>query len=389
MTASERSYLDHNATVPLRSEVAEAMLRAGALCGNPSSVHAEGRAARAAIETARAQVAGLVGADPRHLFFTSGGTEAANTVLSPGIARDGVAPRRLLFGATEHACIRQGHGFAADAAEAAPVDHDGIVDLDWLAGRLAREEPGSCLVSVHAANNETGIVQPLAAVSALAGRHRALVHSDAVQAAGRIPLDMHAVGVDALTFSAHKLGGPKGVGAAALGPRVELGPRLVRGGGQERGQRAGTENVAAIVGFGVACEIAARERATETVRLLALRNRFEAAIARIAPEAIVLGARAERLPNTIAFAVPGLRAETAIIAFDLAGIAVSSGSACSSGKVARSHVLDAMGVPSDLAEGAIRLSLGWNSAEADLLRFRDAFERIVSTLYIRRRAEAA
>lgn len=388
MDAPQRSYLDHNATVPLRPEIAEAMARAGSLLGNPSSVHAEGRLARAAIETARAQVARLVGAEARDVFFTSGGTEAANTVLSPGIRRGMIAPTMLLVGATEHACVGQGHRFGAEAAGTIPVDMDGTVDLGWLAQRLSDEEPGSFLLSVQAANNETGTLQPIAAIAALARDGHALLHSDAVQAAGRVPVDLRALGVDALTLSGHKLGGPKGVGAVALAPGVEV-PRLVRGGGQERNQRAGTENVAGIVGFGIAAEIALRELDAEAARLRALREKFEATIRRAAPDVVLFGTGAERLPNTISFAVPGIRAETAVIALDLDGVAVSSGAACSSGKVARSHVLDAMGVPPDLAEGAIRVSLGWTSSEADLLRFGDAFERVAATLYMRRRANAA
>lgn len=388
MDASDRSYLDHNAAVPMRGEVAEAMLRAASIGGNPSSIHAEGRAARAAIETARAQVARLVGCEARNLFFTSGGTEAANTVLSPGLMRKGVAPKRLLIGATEHVCVRDGHRFPAGSVETIPVDADGIVDLGWLAARLARGEAGADLVSVQAANNETGVVQPLPAIAALVREAGGFLHTDAVQAAGRIALDLRTMGADALTLSAHKLGGPKGVGAVALAPDVSVGDRLLRGGGQERNQRAGTENVAGIIGFGAAADLCGREIDAEAARLAALRERFAATIRGIAADAVIFAEAAPRLPNTLCFAVPGLRAESAVIAFDLGGVAVSSGAACSSGKVARSHVLEAMGVRPDLAGGAIRVSLGWNSSQADLVRFAGAFERVVSTLY-KRRANAA
>lgn len=389
MTARERTYLDHNATSPLRPEVAAAIARAlTSLPGNPSSVHAEGRAARAAVERAREQVANLVGAAPGQVAFTSGGTEAANAVLTPAFRRARApAPVRLLAGATEHVCVLDGHGFGA-AVDRIPVDGDGLVDLAWLEDRLAAFDGDTLLVSIQTANNETGVVQPVAAAADLARARGALLHSDAVQAGGRIALDLGALGADALTLSAHKLGGPKGVGAVVLASDgLEL-PGSVRGGGQERGRRGGTENVAAIIGFGVAAEIAGRGLQAGTERLLRLRRACEEAVRRAAPEAVIFAERRERLPNTVAFAVPGLRAETALIGLDLAGVAVSSGSACSSGKVRRSHVLEAMGVRRGLAEGAIRVSLGWNSTQADVSRFAAAFEKLVKALY-RRGADAA
>jgi cysteine desulfurase len=387
MDPSARSYLDYNASAPMRPEVVEAVLRASALCGNPSSVHAEGRQARAAIETARAAVAALVGADARDVVFTSGGTEAVNTVLSPGLRRGTLRAASLLIAATEHPCGLDGHGFPPEAVTILPVSGDGLLRLDVLDQAMA--QAGPALVSVHAANNETGAVQPLGEVSARVHGAGGLVHSDAVQAAGRVPLDMAALKLDAVTLSAHKLGGPKGVGALVLGSGVDLAEGRMRGGGQERGRRAGTPNVAGIVGFGVAAEIARREREAEARRLGNLRDWFEGVIRRLAPAACIFAGDVERLPNTLAFAVPGLRAETALIALDLAGVAVSSGSACSSGKVRRSHVLEAMGISPDLAEGAIRISLGWNSSEADLSRFARAFETLIGTLYVRRRASAA
>lgn len=389
MAEAERSYLDHNATSALRPEVAEAVVRALALAGNASSVHAEGRAARAAIEAARDRVAALVGASAKSVVFTSGGTEAGNTVLSPGFGRageDGAA--LLLVGAAEHPCVLDGHRFPADAAERIPVGRDGVVDLAWLGARLARAG-GRALVSIQAANNETGVVQPVAEAAALVHARGGLIHSDAVQAAGKVPLDMGALGVDALTLSAHKLGGPKGAGAIVLASeRLEIADRLIRGGGQERSLRAGTENVAAIAGFGAAADAARLHLADEVVRIAALRDEAEAALRRIAPDAVVFGAGVPRLPNTFAFAVPGMRAETALIAFDLAGVALSSGSACSSGKVRRSHVLQAMGVEPALAEGALRVSLGWNTTKEDVFRFAKACETVVASLY-RRRASAA
>lgn len=379
----QRSYLDHNATSPLRPEAAEAMARAHQLPGNASSVHAEGRAARAAIERAREQVAGLVGATPKNVIFTSGGTEAANTILTPGFRRLGeTGPASLLMGATEHPCVLDGHRFSR--AERIPVDRDGVTDLAWLATRLARAEEG-ILVSIQTANNETGVLQPVAQAARLVRSHGGLVHSDAVQGAGKIPVDMTRLGVDALTLSAHKLGGPKGVGAIILASdRLEIADRLVRGGGQERGYRAGTENVAAIAGFGEAAETARLRLDEEATRVRALRSQAEAALLHVAPGAVIFGRDAERLPNTFAFAVPGLKAETALIAFDLEGVALSSGSACSSGKVKRSHVLEAMGVERQAAEGALRVSLGWNSTEEDVFRFAKACETVLATLYKRR-----
>ncbi len=389
MEPSPRSYLDHNATSALRPQAAEAVLRALALPGNASSVHAEGRAARAAIEAAREQVAALVGAAAKNVVFTSGGTEASATVLSPALRRPGGANARLLLvGAAEHPCVLDGHRFPADAVERIPVDANGIVDLVWLEARLGRAE-GPVLVSIQAANNETGVLQPVAEAARVVRAAGGLLHSDAVQVAGKVPVNMAALGADVLTLSAHKLGGPKGVGAIVLASEgVEIADRLLRGGGQERGARAGTENVAAIAGFGAAAE-AAREAMTEdAARIRGLRDELEAVLGRIAPDAVIFGAGVERLPNTVAFAVPGLRAETALIAFDLAGVAVSSGSACSSGKVKRSHVLQAMGVEPALAEGAIRVSLGWNSTKEDVFRFAKACESVLRSLY-QRRANAA
>jgi cysteine desulfurase len=391
MSERARSYLDHNATAPIRPEVAEAVARASCLAGNPSSVHAEGRAARAAVEAAREKVARLVGADPKNVIFTSGGTEAANAVLSPGLHRRGErdGPVRLLAGAGEHPCVLDGHRFAAEALERIPLDRDGVIDLGWLKAKLVRAAGEGTLVSIQTANNETGVLQPVLDAALLVHEHGALLHTDAVQAAGKIPIDMKALGADVLTLSAHKLGGPKGVGAVVLASEhIDISDRLIRGGGQERRRRAGTENVAGIVGFGIAAELAGRELAREVGRLRELRDACEAELLRIAPNTVVFGASVERLPNTFAFAIPGLRAETALIHFDLEGVALSSGSACSSGKVKASHVLEAMGVPSALAAGAMRVSLGWNSSEADVKSFAAACEKLVATLYKLRAAAA-
>jgi cysteine desulfurase len=388
--AVTRSYLDHNATTPVRPAVAEAMLRALQMPGNPSSVHAEGRAARGAMEAAREAVAALCGTRAANVVFTSGGTEANALVLAPGLsdcsgARDCIrAPVTTLFhAATEHACVRDGHRFPAGQAEPIPVDAQGVVDLGWLAARLARfaqERPGErALVSIHLANNETGVVQPMAEAAAIARRHGALLHSDAVQAAGKLALDIEALGADMLTLSAHKLGGPKGVGAVVFrSGALELSGKLLRGGGQERGWRAGTENVAGIVGFGVAASEAKQALAHESARLSGLRDSLEAGVLALAPDSVVFGRGAARLPNTSAFATPGVKAETALIMLDLAGVALSSGSACSSGKVRRSHVLDAMAVDPAMSEGALRASLGWTTSEADIDAFLTAYAKALA-----------
>ncbi|KAB0269553.1 cysteine desulfurase family protein [Microvirga brassicacearum] len=390
MTVQTRAYLDHNATSPIRPEVAAAMTRAFDLVGNPSSVHAEGRAARAAIESARDQVARLVGAKSKNVIFTSGGTEAANMVLSPSFRRLGErGSTTLLLGATEHPCGLNGHRFAPADVEIVPVDAQGIVDLTWLAPRLKEPGEGRILASIQLANNETGIIQPIAEIAHLVHAEGGLLHVDAVQAAGKLAIDMAALGADAVTLSAHKIGGPKGAGAVILASdQFEIADRLIRGGGQERGHRAGTENVAAIAGFGEAAAIAARSLDEEAGRLRLLRDEAERALRRLAPDAVIIAEQSSRLPNTFAFAIPGLKAETALIAFDLHGISLSSGSACSSGKVRRSHVLAAMGVDPALADGVLRVSLGWTSTKEHVARFAETCERVVDTLY-KRKASAA
>jgi len=391
MSAGERTYLDYNATAPVRPEVADAVARALTAPGNASSVHAEGRAARAGVETARERVAALAGARAKNVIFTSGGTEANNAVLSPGLRRaaEAGAASLLLMSATEHVSVLDGHRFAPEAARRLPVDGDGVADLAGLEAELARHEGRRILVSVQVANNETGVLQPVAEAARIVHAHGGLLHADAVQAAGKLPLDGAALGADVLTLSAHKLGGPKGVGAIVLASdQIEVGDRLIRGGGQERGFRAGTENVAGIVGFGIAAEAALRDLAAELARCRRLRDACESEIRRLAPETVIFGAAAERLSNTVAFAIPGVRAETALIFLDLEGVAVSSGSACSSGKVRRSHVLEAMGVAPALAEGALRVSFGWGSTQDDVGRFEAAFEKLLETLY-KRRANAA
>ncbi len=382
MVAPLRTYLDHNATAPLRPEAKAAMMAALETCGNASSVHAEGRAARGRIEAAREAVAALAGWPARLVVFTSGGTEANAMALAPQ------SETLLLLGAMEHPCIRAGHGFTPDRVETIPARADGTIDIDWLSARLARES-GKALVALQAANNETGVLQPVAEAAALVHRHGGRLHCDAVQAFGRLlPDSLAGWGADTLAVSAHKLGGPQGVGALLMAPGAEPAA-LLRGGGQERGRRAGTENGAGIVGFGAAALTARCDIAAEAPRLAALRDRLEAGLRQASPEIVVFGETAARLPNTSLFSMPGLSAETALIALDLAGCALSSGAACSSGTVRRSHVLDAMGVAPALASGALRASLGWSSDTDDVIRFLAAFEQVVCVLHHRRGRRAA
>ncbi|HWB51804.1 MAG TPA: cysteine desulfurase family protein [Stellaceae bacterium] len=352
------TYLDWNATAPLRPEAAAAVASALAAGGNPSSVHAKGRAARRLVECGRAAVAALADAPADGVVFTSGGTEANHLALR------GSGRARVLVSAVEHASVLD----AAPEAERIPVDGDGIVDAVALAALLAAETRPA-LVSVMLANNETGVMQPVRRLAEIAHAHGALFHCDAVQAAGKIPLSLAALGADLLTLSGHKIGGPAGIGALVMAPGVAVTP-LQHGGGQERNRRAGTENLAGIAGFAAAaetCDPAAYARVGE------LRDRLEAALP---PEAVVIGAGALRLPNTSAIAMPGVPAETQVIALDLDGVMVSAGAACSSGKVGPSHVLAAMAAAPDIADATIRVSLGWSTTEADITHFLDAWSAL-------------
>lgn len=391
MTSADRSYLDWNATAPIRAEVVDAVMRSLALCGNPSSVHAEGRAARAAIECAREAVGRLVNAPSRMVVFTSGGSEANAFALTPSLTlNDGLPTTRLMIGATEHPCVTEGHRFAADAVDVIPVSRDGVIDLEWVRRSLGSHGEGRALVSVHLANNETGVIQPIAELGLICREMEALLHVDAVQAAGKVAIDMSTLGADVLTLSAHKIGGPKGAGAVVFGSdRIEVRDRLIRGGGQEKGARAGTENVAGIVGFGEAASAALRDIAAEAVRQSTLRDDLEARILEIAPDSAFFGAEAHRLPNTSCFATPHVRAENALILLDLAGVSVSSGSACSSGKVKSSRVLAAMGVQPDLAVAALRVSLGRTSTEVDVARFLKAYAGVLAGVNARKAQAAA
>ncbi|HZT46538.1 MAG TPA: cysteine desulfurase family protein [Hyphomicrobiaceae bacterium] len=370
-----RTYLDHNATAPLRPEARQAMLGALDVVGNPSSPHAEGRRARAIVEDAREAVAALVGARPAEVVFTSGGTEANNAVLAGGW-------KAILLSGVEHDSVLAPARASGARLVELPVGRDGVVDAEAAAAAM-QDGGGRTLLSLQLANNETGVTQPVAEVALAARAHGLAVHSDAVQAAGRIPVDLALLGVDYLTLSAHKLGGPKGVGALIVRERAPALPGLIAGGGQERRRRAGTENVAGIAGFGAAAAAASADLA-RMGRVRALRDLLEREVRRITPEAVIVAEAAERLPNTTSLALPGASAETLVIALDLKGVAVSAGAACSSGKVGASHVLEAMGLAPPVARAAIRVSLGPGSGERDIESFLEAW----SELALARRARA-
>ena len=375
---ADRAYFDWNATAPLREEAREAVCAALALTGNASSVHAEGRAARRLIEQAREEVARLVGAKSRNVTFTSGATEANVLALTPAIEIGGRRePRdRLFISAIEHPSVLSGGRFDAGQVEVLPVTSGGVLDLDALCLALSRSKRP--LVSVMLANNESGVVQPIAEVANIVHAAGGVLHVDAVQGPGRIACDIGALGADLMSISSHKLGGPQGAGALIRRGDVHVADPLIRGGGQERGLRAGTENVAAIAGFAAAASAAQH---SNTQRLAALRDRFEAGLKSSTPQVVIFGENVPRLSNTSLFTVPGLKAETAIIAFDLNGVAVSSGSACSSGKVQASHVLAAMGVEPAVARGAVRVSLGWTTTEAEIDALLTAWNKVVSSLF--------
>ncbi len=376
LLTAQRLYLDYNATAPLRPEAREAMIEALGAVGNASSVHSEGRSAHARIEAARSAVAPLVGGQAKLVTFTGGGTEANNSVLTPDWTKGGKPYRleRLLVCATDHPSVLAGGRFAVERVAQIPVDRNGLVDVAAFRTMLAAGGPA--LVSIMLANNETGVIQPVAELAAIAREAGAIVHSDAIQAAGRIPVDIAALGVDVVTLSAHKIGGPQGAGAIVRASEdVGFAP-LLTGGGQERRGRAGTENVAAIAGFGVAARLALADL-PKTQGWAALRDSIAAAVTASGRRVTIFGADVPRLPQTLCLSLVNVSAETLVIALDLAGVAVSSGSACSSGKVAPSHVLAAMGVAPEVAKCAIRISLGWESRESDLDLFARAWRSVL------------
>jgi cysteine desulfurase len=373
-----RVYLDWNATTPLRPEARAAILAAYDLIGNPSSVHAEGRDARRLVEEARATLAASVGAQPRNVVFTSSGTEANALALAPGLRSPSGGPvERLLVSAVEHASVLSGGRFPSDKLGLIEVTRSGVVDLDRLKTSLKDGPPA--LVSIMAANNETGALQPVAEAASLVHEAGGLLHVDAIQALGKMPFYINSIGADLATFSAHKIGGPKGVGAVVMRDGINGLEPVLRGGGQELNRRAGTENVAGIAGFGAAVKAALEALPEDASRMASLRDLLENGLRGIAG-ATIFAEDTSRLPNTVLFTAPGLKAETAVIGFDLEGVAVSSGSACSSGKVQPSHVLSAMGYDPAVAQGAVRLSLGWSTEPDDINRALEAWRKLGNTL---------
>lgn len=374
---SDRVYLDWNATTPLRTEAREALFAAYDLIGNPSSVHAEGRQARGLVERARAEIAVAVGCAARNVIFTSGGTEANALALSPGLRGRAGSVERLLVSAIEHPSALAGGRFSSSGTTRIRVMPSGVLDLDHLRDLLGSGPPA--LVSIMAANNETGVLQPVAQAAEIVHGAGDLLHVDAVQALGKIPFKMSEIEADLVTLSAHKIGGPKGIGALVVGEHIAGVEPLLRGGGQEFGRRAGTENVAGIAAFGAAVGASIRALTGEAKRLRELRDQLELGL-RAVDGTTIVSERMPRLPNTTLFLAPGLRAETAVIGFDLEGVAVSSGSACSSGKVQPSHVLSAMGFDAKAAQGAVRLSLGWSTHQGDVERCLEAWRKLGRTL---------
>ncbi|MAZ32784.1 MAG: cysteine desulfurase [Thalassospira sp.] len=357
-------YLDYNASAPLCHEARQAMHAAMEVAGNPSSVHASGRAARKIVDHARRRIADLVGGDAERVIFTSGGTEANNLALN------GLEDVTVFTSAVEHPSVIE----ARSDAKRIPVDANGVIDLAALETMLkaASDAGQKVLVSVMLANNETGVIQPVAKVGLLAREYGAKVHCDAVQALGRMPVDMGQLLVDMVSISAHKIGGPKGVGALAIAPGVMLVPQI-RGGGQEKYRRGGTENTIGIAGFGAAAERCETTR-SKMDDIRDLRDRLETVLASEAPELLIAGKGTDRLVNTSCLILPGMPGETQVMAMDLAGIAISSGSACSSGKVRESHVLKEMGVTDP--GSAIRVSLGLETTNDEI----DTFIRVWSRM---------
>lgn len=388
--ARSRLYVDYNATAPLLPAARTAMIEAMDLPGNPSSVHGEGRAARTVVSRARDAVARLVDVPAAQVSFTSGATEAANHVLTPDF-RMGRAPlkvSRLLVSAVEHPAVLAGGRFPADQVTVLGVDGDGRLDLAQLEAALSTHDPasGQPMLALQLANNETGVIQPVREASAIVKAHHGLVVVDAVQAAGRMPLSLSELGADFLILSGHKIGGPNGIGALVSAGEVLMPAPLITGGGQEKGHRGGTENLVGVAGFGAAAEAALLSLA-QIADIAQLRDRMEAGMREAAPDIIIHGGGVPRLANTSFFSLPGLKAETAQIAFDMEGVAASAGAACSSGKIGESHVLKAMGA--DAALGAIRISLGHVHTGEDIDAFLEAFKRINARRMARLGSQAA
>lgn len=383
MTAQkQRHYLDYNATCPLRPEVIDMVAETMRVVGNSSSVHAEGRAARAAVEEARDKLRALVNAPVNGTIFTSGGTESIHYALN-GLVRNG-AVQSIFVSAIEHAAVPSNAAATGAPVETIPVSPTGIVDLEWLRNRLKAHDVGSeggFLVCIMLANNETGVFQPVREAADIVHDAGGLLFVDAAQAVGKVPVNFVMSGADLMAVTGHKFGGPIGIGALIAGPNLPLEP-VMRGGGHEMNRRAGTHNVPAIAGFGVACELA-DETIAKAPKIARLRDRMQAAAE--GAGARIWGKEADRLPGTLSLSAPGFASETQLMAMDLAGIAVSSGSACSSGKTKPSHVLSAMGADEELAKCGLRVSIGWNSTEGDV----EAFIREWPSAYERVKARAA
>lgn len=377
-----RHYLDHNATSTVRPEVIELIAQTMRHDGNSSSVHAEGRVAHKTVEDAREQVRALVNAPVNGVIFTSGGTESLHYAINAAVASQNV--KRVFVSAIEHAAVLANAETTGAEIEIIPATPQGLVDLDWLRDRLNDYEiarDGAFLVCVMFANNETGVIQPVADVAQITHDAGGLLCCDAAQAVGKVPVNFVMAGADMLILTGHKFGGPVGVGALIAGPNLALAP-VLRGGGQEQNRRAGTHNVAGVAGLGLACELA-KETLARSDEIAALRDRMQAAAA--AAGATIWGAEQPRLPGTLCLSADGFSSETQLMTMDLAGLAISAGSACSSGKTKPSHVLTAMGASEEQATSAIRVSLGWNSTQQDA----DAFIREWPTAYKRIKARAA
>ena len=369
MTDAVRTYLDNNASAPLRDCARAAMVAALDVTGNPSSVHAEGRRVRAIIETAREQVAALVGAKPSEVVFTSGATEANNAVMDAGW-------KAICVSAIEHDSVLAPARACGAKVVALPARQDGVVDLAAVGDALTHASQGGArvLLSVMMANNETGVIQPVPEAAELARSLGVALHVDAVQGVGRLPVDFASLGADTLTFSGHKLGGPRGVGALVIRDGVNL-PAFVKGGGQERRRRGGTENVSGIAGFGAAAVEVARD-VDAMRRASALRDQLEAGVMAATPDAVIIGRNAARIGNTSCIALPGKQAETLVIRMDMEGVAISAGAACTSGKVGANTVITAMGLPESVARSAVRVSLGVETSEADIAAFLAAWQKV-------------
>ncbi|CCF19579.1 Cysteine desulfurase (Nitrogenase metalloclusters biosynthesis protein nifS) [Pseudorhizobium banfieldiae] len=376
--ALARVYMDWNATAPLMAEARHAMIDAFALPGNASSVHAEGRAARAAVEKARRHVAALVGAEPAHVIFTSGATEAINHVLTPDfrMGRSPLQVSRLYASAIEHSAVREGGRFATEQICRFAATRSGVVDLEALEQSLAGHDrsAGPPMVALMLVNNETGVIQPVSEAAQIVRRFGGLLIVDAVQAVGRIPVDIAALDADFLILTSHKIGGPKGVGALVARGEALMPAPLIRGGGQEKGHRSGTESFHAIIGFAAAAEAALEGLGERISEISRLRDDLEAGMLAAASDVIIHGRGVDRVANTCFFSLPGLKSETGQIAFDLEGIAISAGSACSSGKVGQSQVLTAMGFEQEI--GGLRISLGPTTTRDDVAATLAAFKKI-------------